>query len=1173
MSEEALWNNSFYSSSAHISQSSSANHISTLRKSVAIPHSTSSNSIAAGTLDAATERDVLNQRTSFMSASPSMKALESIMNEKPGASRPEAIVEEEEPSPQPQVASVFDKPAFSNTNYTYNQGSRVSLHRPPPDASTTTFHTAASSESVARSSNNASPERPGHRHSSSISTIGESGYSMGTPKLDPPASFYTVKRPTKDFSPQLLTVQGPRKNSESDQDTTAVEDTPVDYSSYPAQSASVTTLKETKALPQPPQESPSASPRPVKSLIPQAEVLQPPFQLERSAEPNQAPASSVRDSTTSKPSRKSGTTETGSPSRPSPMKSASSSTVPKWSSSAFGTPRSNFSPHRHHQSTDLQRPQPSPGTHKRSSTMGDISAAARPKSSEPLQKKAATDSSDPGAGASKRFSFRGLFKIKSKNHSLNKQKEEMSPSRPAKLKSKSYSTPSFSTFKKENKQEKKDKPEKKEQKNLFGGFKRKKSEANIAAIPEEEPKPVQPPAQVKSKTPQTPTTPGSMGEVDTPATNTLEPTKEANTIREVEDSDYNFEYTKNGAEDDTKDDIMVDPPQRHANENFGEELALEPTPDLKLPDFKLDENSFGSPLLKYKFNETPRSKPPQSNRSSMNPPKSEQLLGEALFPKSLNPHEIESIVSLERSRSMRSIRSNGKRSSYINYNGSDENVIVYSGEAGQSSPNTMRRSGSILKNSSSMTSMNGVVHSIDQAVADDYLPSPIEAHETEELEENPGLGLLPSLDFSQDFSQGSLNQDSENLHDFIEFSDFIDVDNLEFPASPAQPYPSLPSLGDSGEFNFSPEYEAQSAAPYSDPIEPVRVAPQEPARSSPLTEVVPPIPEKPTVEESKPFDEQPQQVDSASDHEETLEEPHINTNNENGTKPDDTQESEPSLMIVENPNANVENGSAESSAPEVTPTLGTQDDALRKSPILGTAYNLAMNEAVARESPSNVARPISMSFKGFNGPAISKQTIAKTGSHQSLNLYDSSNDSSAVGQGFGSSDDESDDDNEDIYSSEDESENDIGNGFTVKKPAQAPGLKTTGNAANRGVPSPSPKLMGLQPPTGPFYHDRIPSLSDQSAASSPRSLTSFISRIRKSPMASPKVPFKTGGVRFSSRIILYDTYNGEEYDRHPDIATCNQLTPLLAQQIREELNEVKSEMEVHQDSVCYTHFF
>lgn len=216
-----------------------------------------------------------------------------------------------------------------------------------------------------------------------------------------------------------------------------------------------------------------------------------------------------------------------------------------------------------------------------------------------------------------------------------------------------------------------------------------------------------------------------------------------------------------------------------------------------------------------------------------------------------------------------------------------------------------------------------------------------------------------------------------------------------------------------------------------------------------------------------------------------------------------------------------------------------------------------------------------MSFKGFKGPAISKQAIAKTGSHQLLNMNDSSNESSAVGQGFGLSDD--DDDSEDDFSSEDELENNMENGFTglVKKPLQAPGLKSTGNAANRGVPS--PKLMGLHPPKGPFGHDRVPSLSDQSTTSSPRSLTSFISRIRKSPMASPKVQqqqqYKTEGVRFSSRIILYDTYNCDEYDRHPDIATCNQLTPMLAQQIREELNEIKSQMEVHHESQCYTHFF
>lgn len=63
------------------------------------------------------------------------------------------------------------------------------------------------------------------------------------------------------------------------------------------------------------------------------------------------------------------------------------------------------------------------------------------------------------------------------------------------------------------------------------------------------------------------------------------------------------------------------------------------------------------------------------------------------------------------------------------------------------------------------------------------------------------------------------------------------------------------------------------------------------------------------------------------------------------------------------------------------------------------------------------------------------------------------------------------------------------------------------------------------------------------------------------------------GVRFSSRILLYDTYGEEEYDRKPDSATCNSLTPQIALEIKNELNALKSEMPVHEDSRCYTHFF
>lgn len=66
---------------------------------------------------------------------------------------------------------------------------------------------------------------------------------------------------------------------------------------------------------------------------------------------------------------------------------------------------------------------------------------------------------------------------------------------------------------------------------------------------------------------------------------------------------------------------------------------------------------------------------------------------------------------------------------------------------------------------------------------------------------------------------------------------------------------------------------------------------------------------------------------------------------------------------------------------------------------------------------------------------------------------------------------------------------------------------------------------------------------------------------------------KPHNVSFSSRIIIYDTYDGSDYDRRAEIATCNRLTPFLAQQIKEELNNFKMEMDVHEESRIYTHFF
>lgn len=79
-------------------------------------------------------------------------------------------------------------------------------------------------------------------------------------------------------------------------------------------------------------------------------------------------------------------------------------------------------------------------------------------------------------------------------------------------------------------------------------------------------------------------------------------------------------------------------------------------------------------------------------------------------------------------------------------------------------------------------------------------------------------------------------------------------------------------------------------------------------------------------------------------------------------------------------------------------------------------------------------------------------------------------------------------------------------------------------------------------------------------------------------------------ISFSPRIQCHEAHSASDYDRRGEIATCNRLTPMLAQQIKEELNTFKmvcphhwiqshnilirlQEMEVHELSKPHTHFF
>jgi hypothetical protein len=55
----------------------------------------------------------------------------------------------------------------------------------------------------------------------------------------------------------------------------------------------------------------------------------------------------------------------------------------------------------------------------------------------------------------------------------------------------------------------------------------------------------------------------------------------------------------------------------------------------------------------------------------------------------------------------------------------------------------------------------------------------------------------------------------------------------------------------------------------------------------------------------------------------------------------------------------------------------------------------------------------------------------------------------------------------------------------------------------------------------------------------------------------PTTPQGSVRISFSPRIQFHDAWSASDYDRRGEIATCNRLTPILAQQIKEELNSFK----------------
>lgn len=128
--------------------------------------------------------------------------------------------------------------------------------------------------------------------------------------------------------------------------------------------------------------------------------------------------------------------------------------------------------------------------------------------------------------------------------------------------------------------------------------------------------------------------------------------------------------------------------------------------------------------------------------------------------------------------------------------------------------------------------------------------------------------------------------------------------------------------------------------------------------------------------------------------------------------------------------------------------------------------------------------------------------------------------------------------------------------------------------SNSPSPSPRPEIRGPA-----FDLPTIPNVSNSPSSTTPSTPNEdvqghkrsdsvaigsedyFVSalRLRQDTKSAPTTPHGSSrrNATFSPRIVFYDTWPSGEYDRRGEIATCNRLTPMLAQQIKEELNSFK----------------
>jgi hypothetical protein len=118
----------------------------------------------------------------------------------------------------------------------------------------------------------------------------------------------------------------------------------------------------------------------------------------------------------------------------------------------------------------------------------------------------------------------------------------------------------------------------------------------------------------------------------------------------------------------------------------------------------------------------------------------------------------------------------------------------------------------------------------------------------------------------------------------------------------------------------------------------------------------------------------------------------------------------------------------------------------------------------------------------------------------------------------------------------------------------------TGAATGSNTPSP---VLGFNEATfSDANQASVPGTPDEAGVRDNMEKDYFIAATRFAASSTRSLPERGGmalarSISWNPKIQFHEVYTATEYDRRGEIATCNRLTPMLAQQIKEELNSFK----------------